>query len=562
MRFQRLVQIPLFALFLFLLWRATFPLPSWFQVDLFLRLDPVLSFGTMAASRTFIPRLGWALMILALALFLGRVFCGYICPMGATIDFSDWLTRRQRRRRRNSFEASGRYRSLKYLFLIGVAATCVIGISSVFLFSPLSLITRFYAFVLYPIAVVTANLFLDTFRPLFPLLGLESLAFTRFGVPAFSTNLFIAAGVLGLLLLGLSKPRFWCRNLCPAGAILALFSRKPVFRRVVSEACTQCGKCLRACPMAAIGEDFVTTAHSECITCLKCREICPEEAITFQVATKTPAPVPEIDLNRRKVVAAGLSGVGAAAIVMTNLGHLHGEKSPLALRSSKLIRPPGALPEEAFQARCVRCGECVKGCLTNTLQFVWLESGISGLWTPKVTARRAGCEQGCNLCGEICPTGAIRPLPLDEKAFAKIGTARIIKTRCIAWEQDKRCLICDEICPYNAISSQFLEGRPVTVPFIDENKCNGCGYCESKCPVSGESAIVVEPTGELRLASGSYKEKAKELGLVFHAKSSVEDHFILNAPEQPIQSQESREKGRAEPGALPPGFVLEEDGVQ
>jgi ferredoxin len=184
------------------------------------------------------------------------------------------------------------------------------------------------------------------------------------------------------------------------------------------------------------------------------------------------------------------------------------------------------------------------------------------LWTPKVTARRAGCEQGCNLCGSICPTGAIRPLPLDEKPFAKIGTARIIKTRCIAWEQDKRCLICDEICPYNAISSQFLGGRPVTVPVIDENKCNGCGYCESKCPVAGESAIVVEPTGELRLASGSYKEKAKELGLVFHDKSRVEDHFILNAPEQPVQNQKSGEKGPAGPRALPPGFVLEDDGVR
>ena len=564
MRFQRLVQIPIFAFFLLLLWRAAYPLPSWFDVDLFLRLDPLLSLGTMAAARSFIPRLAWTLMIVGLALFLGRFFCGYICPMGATIDFTDWLSNRRRRDRQNSFETSGKYRNLKYLFLLGVAATCLVGISSVFLFSPLSLITRFYAFVLYPIAVMMANLFLDAFRPVFPLLGLDSLTFARFSVPLFNTNLFVAALVLALLLLGLFRPRFWCRNLCPAGAILALFSRKPLFRRVVSETCTSCGKCLRACPMAAIAEDFVTTAHSECITCLKCQEICPEDAISFKAAKKTPAPVPEIDLNRRRMVVAGLSGMGAAAMAMTNLEHLHSGESPRALRSSKLIRPPGSLPEAAFQARCVRCGECAKGCLTNTLQPLWLEAGISGLWTPKVTARRAGCEQGCNLCGYICPTGAIRPLPLDEKQFAKIGTARIIQSRCIAWEQDRRCLICDEICPYNAISSQFFDGHPVTVPVIDENKCNGCGYCESKCPVAGESAIVVEPTGELRLASGSYKEKAKELGLVFHAKSSVEDHFILNAPEQPEQDLKKDARGErpVEQGSLPPGFVLEDEGIR
>jgi MauM/NapG family ferredoxin protein len=252
--------------------------------------------------------------------------------------------------------------------------------------------------------------------------------------------------------------------------------------------------------------------------------------------------------------------MAAAAIAMTNLKHLHGGEVPRGLRSSRLVRPPGALPERDFQARCVRCGECVKGCLTNTLQLVWFEAGITGLWTPKITARLAGCEQGCNLCGHLCPTGAIRPLNLEEKIFAKIGTARIIKTRCIAWEQDRRCLICDEICPYNAISSQFVAGHPVTVPVIDENKCNGCGYCEDKCPVSGESAVVVEPLGELRMASGSYKEKARELGLVFHAKTSVEDHFILNAPKRYEQSVEKTplDQVKEPASALPPGFDIKE----
>jgi ferredoxin len=239
---------------------------------------------------------------------------------------------------------------------------------------------------------------------------------------------------------------------------------------------------------------------------------------------------------------------------MTNLQYLHGGETPRALRSSGLIRPPGALPETEFQARCVRCGECIKGCLTNTLQPVWFEAGLSGMWSPKITARLAGCEQGCNLCGEVCPTAAIRPLTLEEKSFAKVGTARIDKTRCIAWEQDKKCLICDEICPYNAIVSQFAAGHPITVPVIDEDKCNGCGYCECKCPVAGESAIIVEPYGELRLASGSYKEKARELGLVFHAKDSVEDHTILNRdhgegkglPAAPAPKDEKK---------LPAGFI-------
>jgi MauM/NapG family ferredoxin protein len=552
MRFQRRLQIPLFFLFLFLLWLAAYPLPSWLEVDLLLRLDPLISLGSMATARVFIPRVAWALAVLGLALFLGRIFCGYICPMGATVDFADWLRggKKGKRGGEDSFEEAGKYRQLKYLFLAGLAGTSVAGISWIFLFSPLSLTTRFYSFVIYPMVLMASNLLLDAFRPLFPHLGLEGLAFIHVPVPRFNTNLFAALLVLAILFLGMIKPRFWCRNLCPAGALIALFSIRPLFRRVVSENCTHCGKCVRICPMAAISKDFLSTAHSECITCLQCQEVCPEKAISFKVRGKGPSITGEVNLERRKVLGAGAAGIAAAAITVTNLHHLHGNESARALRSSRLIRPPGALPEPDFQARCVRCGECMKGCLTNTLQPVWFEAGLSGLWTPKITARLAGCEQGCALCGQVCPTGAIRPLSLEEKLFAKVGTARIEKSRCIAWEQDKKCMICDEICPYNAVSSRFAPDHPVTVPVIDENKCNGCGYCESKCPVVGVSAILVEPLGEVRLASGSYEEKARELGLVFHAKTKIEDDFILDSPRGP---------GKAKPGGtehrLPAGFI-------
>ncbi|MCU0597040.1 MAG: 4Fe-4S binding protein [Desulfobacterota bacterium] len=555
MRFQRLLQLPLFLLFLLLLWLAAYPLPAWFEVDLFLRLDPLISLGSMAVAREFIPKTAWAIVVLGLALLLGRVFCGYVCPMGATIDFWDWVIgKRGKTKNENSFEGAGRFRSFKYLILIALAGSALVGISWIFLFSPLSLMTRFYSFVVYPIARMIANLFLDLLRPVLPSVGLESLSYVRYDIPLFNTNLFVASLVLGLLLLGMIRPRFWCRNLCPAGALFAIVSLKPLFRRTVSEKCTSCGRCVRACPMGAIAEDFGRTAHSECITCLKCQEVCPEKAIAFKAGVKVPRLSPELNPGRRRVLGAGATGLAAAALTMTHLDHLHSGETPRALRSAGLIRPPGALPETEFQARCVRCGECMKGCLTNTLQPVWFEAGLSGLWTPKITARLAGCEQGCNLCGQVCPTAAIRPLSLEEKSFAKVGTARIDKTRCIAWEQDKKCLICDEICPYNAIVSQFMAGHSVTVPVIDEDKCNGCGYCECKCPVTGASAIIVEPLGELRLASGSYKEKARELGLVFHAKDKVEDQTILNRDQREGKESPAAPAGKEEK-KLPTGFV-------
>jgi ferredoxin len=370
----------------------------------------------MASARAFIPRLAWVFLIFGLALLLGRLFCGYLCPLGSTVDFSDWLIRRTKKwTKSNSFESSGRYRSLKYLFLIGIAGASLMSISFIFLFSPLSLITRFYSFVLYPLVLMVSNLALDLSRPLLPYLGFEKWCFVYLQVRYFDTNLFVACLVTGILLLGLIQPRFWCRHLCPAGAMLALCSKRPLFKRRVSDRCTKCGRCVSSCPMGAIGEDYVHTAHTECITCLACQQVCPVKAVSFGVLSSVPAPALEVDVTRRKLLGAGLVGMVTAALNLTNLHHLHEGENPRALRSSRLIRPPGALPEPEFQQRCVRCGECVKACLTNTLQPVWLEAGLSGLWSPKITPRMAGCEQGCTICGHVCPTNALRPLDLEEK---------------------------------------------------------------------------------------------------------------------------------------------------
>ncbi len=520
MRLQRLIQILFFAFFLALLLLSSYPVPEFLEPDALLRLDPLLSLGSMAAARALIPKAALAGLVLLAALFLGRIFCGYICPLGACIDFSDSILSKKRE---NSLEKTRALRHYKYLILAGLAGSAAFGISWIYFFSPLSLAVRFFSLVVHPVLLFLEGSVLEVLRPLFAAVGLDHIALAGVQAPRFNTNFFTASFFLAILALGLIAPRFWCKNLCPAGALIALFSLRPLFRRSVSDACTGCGRCVRNCPTGAISEDFRGVAHMECITCLKCEKICPEKAVSFRIR-RGVRDRKAIDITRRKVIKAGAAGMATAAITLTGLKHIHGEEEPRPLKPSNLIRPPGALPETDFQARCVRCALCAKSCPTNTLQPLWFEAGISGLFSPAVLPRLGGCEQACNLCGRVCPTGAIRPLDLDEKLFAKIGTARIIKSRCIAWEQDKKCLICDEICPYNAISSRLLPDHPVTVPVIDEKRCNGCGYCENKCPVTGDAAIVVEGAGELRLSKGSYRKEAERLGLVFSAKAAAEDH--------------------------------------
>jgi formate hydrogenlyase subunit 6/NADH:ubiquinone oxidoreductase subunit I len=153
--------------------------------------------------------------------------------------------------------------------------------------------------------------------------------------------------------------------------------------------------------------------------------------------------------------------------------------------------------------------------------------------------RFAPCEQDCNVCGKVCPTQAIRSLALEEKNHAKVGTAVLRKELCLVWAQDKLCLICDEICPYNAIVFRTIEGyrRPVVIA----SRCNGCGFCEQRCPIQGESAIVVVPNGEIRLKEGSYIQEAKKLQLEFKPDPG-DDKFILD--QSGFKAGEQKEPGK------------------
>lgn len=172
----------------------------------------------------------------------------------------------------------------------------------------------------------------------------------------------------------------------------------------------------------------------------------------------------------------------------------------------------------------------MKVCPTNGLQPCILQAGINGLWTPRLIPRIGGCEKNCNKCGQVCPTGAIRKLSLEEKTYAKMGTAVIDKSRCIAWEQDKVCLICDEACPFNAISSfnETIQGKTLLRPFVDERICTGCGLCEARCPIDGPGAIEVFSINEERKNKGSYITKEKqELRACEEKPEDIPSGFIL-----------------------------------
>ena len=472
--------------------------------DLFLKADPLLTLSAFFASRRFHESLLYGLPVLLAALVAGRFFCGWLCPLGTLFDLCAG---------KSSQKKKLPWPQLKLYLLLVLAVAALLGLNLSGLIDPIAFLTRVFAFILYPLFILITATGIDLLRPVADYLHLVTLSHAQVSQPVFSLILLTVILCAALFAANYRFPRFWCRSFCPLGAMLGIISKIGFFRRRVKSNCNSCMRCVQTCPTGAILDEPWQYRPEECMYCTACATVCPVHAVSFSLV-RDPAPSP--DLQRRGLLMSAAAGSLAAFAIRNDV--------ITKVNTNRLIRPPGAIPEPEFQAACIRCGQCMKICPTNTLQPCLIESGIGGIWSPRLDTRLASCDQTCALCGTVCPTGAIRELPLEEKKHAKLGTAAIDTGRCLVWAQDRLCLICDEQCPYNAIVFRWKDG--LRRPFVIDTKCNGCGFCEKACPVQGHSAIEVSQHGEIRLEKGSYIEKAKELKLELK-ENAGDDAFIM-----------------------------------
>lgn len=527
MRLRRSLQAFFLVFFFSLFFLATSSLSKVLPPDLFLRSDPLAGLlvflMTWGSAAVFLP----ALSVLALALITGRAFCGYVCPLGTMLDVGAHLAKSPRRGPSWLVRNPGSGRLTLALLLV----SGMLGASFLAWLDPLVLLTRTTALVFQPWVLMGGFAALELVRPLAFRAEWFWISEAQISVPHYWMSGLSVALMGTIVAFSLWRNRLWCRAFCPLGALLGILGSRAPLARAVGSSCTMCGACQRICPMGAIGESPEITRPGLCILCTRCREACPVNAIDFKWGSN-PKPSPEVQegLSRRALMATAGVGLVSALTIKADAGK--------AGPRDRLIRPPGAVPEEAFLNRCLRCGWCMSVCMSHTIQPSLWQGGLDSIWTPRLDLRLAPCEKHCNRCGQVCPTGAIRPLSLEERIHAKIGTAVLLRERCLVWEQDRTCLVCDEICPYDAIEFKEVDGR--RRPFVTENRCNGCGYCEHKCPVQGESAIVVVRMGEIRMERGSYVEESRARGLVF--RGSREEN-----PAEPYP--DSTGKG------LPPGFL-------
>ncbi|MDY0108658.1 MAG: 4Fe-4S dicluster domain-containing protein [Candidatus Krumholzibacteria bacterium] len=514
---RRLVQTAALALFLVLLAanRPTAGEGPAGPVELFFDLDPLVLAGTWLAARSLADLSLLALVTVLITLVLGRVFCGWFCPLG-TLHNAVGSLRRYWRRHTAAGGGFSRWQRAKYFIVIALIAMAVGGVHWIGVLDPISLLYRSLALCLVPAADLAVSAAANAVYLGNPQLGAWQLRdvtepvyrWWQDHVAGTELRVFLGSGVillvfLGALVLNFARQRFWCRYVCPLGGLLGLIARRP-WLRLVSDpaACNHCRACTLSCPAAAQPEQPDRWLATECFGCWNCVAACKQQGLDFRwVPPWRRTSAGTVDLKKRRVLAAIAGGIGAVALMRITPTAQGKTYNPV------LIRPPGALPEQDFLRRCVQCGLCMQACPTGGLQPTWHEAGLAGVWTPQLVPAIGFCEYECHACGQVCPTGAIAPVALADKKKIKIGLAVIDTTRCLPYAYGRECIVCEEHCPVpdKAITFELRESRGrdgsvkiLKFPRVDPDRCTGCGICETKCPFNDRAAIAVTSAGESR----------------------------------------------------------------
>lgn len=464
-----------------------------------------LWFGWMAKIQ-FLPSLlalnfGVILMLVAITLAFGRVYCSVICPLGVFQDIISWLAAKQKK---NRFSHSSARSWLRYGSLAIFILAFVSGISSlVALMEPYSAFGRIVSNLFAPIYQLGNNV-LAYFAERW-----NNYAFYSVDVWQKSIITLITAAVTFVLIVVLAwrNGRTYCNIICPVGTLLGLLSKYAIFKPVIdTKKCNNCGLCARNCKASCIDSKLHKIDYSRCVTCMDCVDKCKRSAIKYMPLYKAKetiqAPEPCIvqstqdkDNARRKF----LSITALFALTATLKAQQKKVDGGLAVIEDKKVpnrstplSPAGSLSIHHLAKHCTACQLCVSACPNEVLRP---SNHLMSLMQPEMSYERGYCRPECVRCSEVCPTGAINAITTAEKSAIQIGHAVWIKKNCVVIADHVSCGNCARHCPTGAIQMISIDANnpeSLNIPAINPERCIGCGACENLCPSRPFSAIYVE----------------------------------------------------------------------
>jgi len=119
---------------------------------------------------------------------------------------------------------------------------------------------------------------------------------------------------------------------------------------------------------------------------------------------------------------------------------------------------------------------------------------VAGFLAPVVSFDQNYCREDCHRCTQVCPSGAIARLSLQEKQAYAMGRPKLDLSRCLL-SHNRDCSACQNVCPYDAIRIVSPEEEYESFPRVELSKCPGCGACQVACPAAPKAIVIVPPNG-------------------------------------------------------------------
>ncbi|MBQ7553150.1 MAG: 4Fe-4S dicluster domain-containing protein, partial [Bacteroidaceae bacterium] len=461
---------------------------------------------------------GVIVLLIALTLIFGRIYCSVICPMGVFQDIIAWFGKKARpkKERKIPYTYSKAKSVLRYSVLGVFVVAIIAGIGSfVALLAPYSSYGRIASNIFQPIYRLGNNVLASIAEKY------DSYAIYEVDVWVKSMPTLIIAVVtlVIIFILAWRNGRTYCNTICPVGSVLGFFARFSFFHVTFDvEKCKNCSMCSRNCKASCIDYKTHTMDYSRCVTCGNCLENCKFGALSYKfavpsMATAFPKPVvveqpakkeaPKAEVADKSLrtflttVTLGAAAVAKAQIIPEatdkkvdgGLAEIADKVKPN--RATKIV-PPGAVSLKNMASHCTGCQLCVSACPNGVLRP---STDLMTLMQPEASYEVGYCRPECVRCSEVCPAGAIKLIDVAEKSSIQVGHAVWTRELCVPIRDGQECGNCARHCPTGAITmvpTDADDPKSLKIPVVNEELCIGCGACENLCPSRPLSAIHVE----------------------------------------------------------------------
>ncbi len=438
-------------------------------------------------------------VVLTMTFLFGRVYCSTVCPLGTLQDLLGFLRGKKRRRGYKKSIAHNRLR----IGILVVTVLLLFAGSGVLLnlLDPFSAFGRIVSNLVRPLVIIGNN---------FVAVGLEQFgiyALVRKQWAAFSPfSVGVSAGLLLLIsYLTVTRGRLYCSSICPVGTLLGICSKRSLVHIGISvNDCTGCKRCESVCKAGCIDLMEMTVDMSRCVGCYNCLTVCSFDAIRLKARwNNRKTDIPADQERRTFLMHSGVSVLGLAGLTQPERVIVQSKPTTIPEAVTCPTSPPGCGSVSRFNSICSACHLCVSVCPSRVLTPAFIAYGVNGIMQPRMDFRAAHCNYECTVCTDVCPTGALQKLTVEEKKLTQIGVSKFIKENCVVYTDNTTCGACSEHCPTKAVKMvpyQNPLNKPLVIPELNTDVCIGCGGCEHACPTKPFKAIYVDGNPQHKIA--------------------------------------------------------------